>query len=155
MALQDVLQQPQVGYSAPVQYVNVVGSAILPWDSSVSGLCQEIFQDMNVTTPFKVGRVARIVSRPMRRPCKSELLSQEEVESRRFVWNGNSSDLCSHDELPEFYAAPTFQIQDVLKLTVRELDIPRSAEVLLTLDSQIRRKFPFSVPGSLVFPEAL
>ena len=46
-----------------------------------------------------------------------------------------------------------FQIQDVLKLTVRELDIPRTAEELSTLDSQIRLKFPFSVPGSLVLPE--
>ena len=35
------------------------------------------------------------------KPYKSELLSQEEVESRGFVWNGNSSDLSSHDELPE------------------------------------------------------
>ena len=46
-----------------------------------------------------------------------------------------------------------FQIQDVLKLTVRELDIPRIAEELSTLDSQIRLKVPFSVPGSLVLPE--
>ena len=46
-----------------------------------------------------------------------------------------------------------FQIQDVLKLTVRELDILRTAEELSTLNSQIRLKFPFSVPGSLVLPE--
>ena len=45
------------------------------------------------------------------------------------------------------------QIQDVLKLTVRELDIPRTAEELSTLDSQIRLKFPFSVSDSLVLPE--
>ena len=36
-----------------------------------------------------------------------ELLSQEEVESRGFVWNGDSSDLSSHDELSETYAAPS------------------------------------------------
>ena len=42
-----------------------------------------------------------------------------------------------------------FQIQDVLKLTVRGFDIPRTAEELSTLDSQIRLRFPFSVPGSL------
>ena len=47
-----------------------------------------------------------------------------------------------------------FQIQDVLKLTVRELDIPRTAEELSTLDSQIQLKFPFSLRGSLVLPEA-
>ena len=46
-----------------------------------------------------------------------------------------------------------FQIQDVLKLTVRQLDIPRTAEELSALDSQIRLKFPFSVPDSLVFPD--
>ena len=40
-----------------------------------------------------------------------------------------------------------------LKLTVRELDIPRTVEKLSTLDSQIRLKFLFSVPGSLVLPE--
>ena len=38
-----------------------------------------------------------------------------------------------------------FQIQDVFKLTVRELDIPRTVEELSTLNSQIRRKFPCSV----------
>ena len=31
---------------------------------------------------------------------KFELLYQEEVESRGFVWNGDSSNLSSHDELP-------------------------------------------------------
>ena len=46
-----------------------------------------------------------------------------------------------------------FQIQDVLKLTVRELDILRTVEELSTLNSQIRRKFPFSAPGILVFHE--
>ena len=46
-----------------------------------------------------------------------------------------------------------FLIHDVLKLTVQELDTPRIMEELLTLDSQIRLKFPFSVPGSLVLPE--
>ena len=46
-----------------------------------------------------------------------------------------------------------FQIQDVLNLTVRELDILRTVEELSTLNSQIRRKFPFSVPGIFVFPE--
>ena len=56
--------------------------------------------------------------------------------------------------LPTVSAAPTLQIQDVLKLTVRGPDIPRTAEELSTLDSQIRLKFPFSVPGSLVLPEA-
>ena len=40
-----------------------------------------------------------------------------------------------------------FQTQDVLKLTVRELDILRTMDELSTLNSQIRRKFPFSVPG--------
>ena len=45
-----------------------------------------------------------------------------------------------------------FQIQDVLKLTVRELNI-RTAVELSTLDSQIRLKFLFSMPDSLVFPE--
>ena len=38
---------------------------------------------------------------------KSELLSQEEVDSRGFVLHGNFSDLSSHDDLPEnseFYA---------------------------------------------------
>ena len=34
-------------------------------------------------------------------PYESELLSQEEVESRGFAWNGDSSDLSSHDDLPE------------------------------------------------------
>lgn len=38
---------------------------------------------------------------PEAKPYKSELLSQEEVESRGFVWNGNSSTLSSHDALPE------------------------------------------------------
>ena len=46
-----------------------------------------------------------------------------------------------------------FQIQDVLNLTVRERDIPRNAQELSTLDSQIRLKFPFSVAGSLLLPE--
>ena len=46
-----------------------------------------------------------------------------------------------------------FQIQDVLKLTVRELDILRIVEELSTLNSQIRLKFPFSVPGILVLPD--
>ena len=45
-----------------------------------------------------------------------------------------------------------FQIQDVLKLTVRELDI-RTAEEFSTLDLQIRLKFPFRLPGGLVLPE--
>ena len=54
-------------------------------------------------------------------------------------------------ELAGYLVKP--QIQDVLKLTVRELDIPRTAEELSTLDSQIRLKFPFSVPSSLVLPE--
>ena len=44
-------------------------------------------------------------------------------------------------------------IHDVPKLTVRELDIPRITEENSTLNSQIRLKFPFSVPGSLVLPE--
>ena len=46
-----------------------------------------------------------------------------------------------------------FQIHDVLKLTVRELDILRTVEELSTLNSQVRRKFPFSVPSVLVFFE--
>ena len=46
-----------------------------------------------------------------------------------------------------------FQIQNVLKLTVREPGIPRAVEEFSTLDSQIRLKFPFSVPDSLVLPE--
>ena len=45
-----------------------------------------------------------------------------------------------------------FQIPDVLNLTVRELNIHRTVEKLSTLNSQVRRKFPFSVPGILVFP---
>ena len=36
-----------------------------------------------------------------RKPCNSELMSQEGLESRGFVSNGNSSDLPSHDDLPE------------------------------------------------------
>ena len=44
-----------------------------------------------------------------------------------------------------------FQIQDVLKLTVRELNI-RTAEELSTLDSQTRLKFLFSMPDGVVFP---
>ena len=66
-----------------------VGSAMLLWDSSVRGLCREISQYLDVTTPFTIGRVARFVTHPMRCPkprqYKSELLSQEEVESRGFV----------------------------------------------------------------------
>ena len=46
-----------------------------------------------------------------------------------------------------------FWVQDVLKLTVQELDILRTAEELSTLNSQIRLKFPFSVPGFRVLPE--
>ena len=46
-----------------------------------------------------------------------------------------------------------FQFQDVLKLIVRELDFPRAAEELSTLNSQVRLRFPLSVPGSLVLPE--
>ena len=46
-----------------------------------------------------------------------------------------------------------FQIQDVLKFTVREFDILRTVEELSTLNSQTRLKFPFSVPGILVLPE--
>ena len=42
-----------------------------------------------------------------------------------------------------------------LKFTVRELDILRTIEELSTLNLQIRWKFPFSVPGSLIFPETL
>ena len=38
---------------------------------------------------------------PETKPYKSELLSQDEVESRGFVWNGNSSTLSVHDALPE------------------------------------------------------
>ena len=49
------------------------------------------------------------------------------------------------------YSAPVQY--GVLKLTVRELDIPRTDEELSTLDLQIRLKFPFSVPGNLVLPE--
>ena len=48
-----------------------------------------------------------------------------------------------------------FQIQDVLKLTVRKLDILRIVEELSTLNSQIRLKFPFNVPGILVLPETI
>ena len=40
-----------------------------------------------------------------------------------------------------------------LKLTVRELDTPRTTEELSTLNSQIRLKFPFSVPSGLVLLE--
>ena len=47
-----------------------------------------------------------------------------------------------------------FQIQDELKLTVRDLDILGILEELSTLNLQIRLKFLFSVPGILVFPEA-
>ena len=36
---------------------------------------------------------------------------------------------------------------------MRELDTPRTTEELSTLNSQIRLKFPFSVPGSLVLLE--
>ena len=54
-------------------------------------------------------------------------------------------------ELAGYLVKP--QIQDVLKLTVRELDIPTTVEELSTLDKQIRLKFPFSVSGSLVLPE--
>ena len=46
-----------------------------------------------------------------------------------------------------------FQIQDTLKLTVRELDIPITAEEFSTLDTQIRQKFPLSVSGILVLLE--
>ena len=46
-----------------------------------------------------------------------------------------------------------FQIPDVLKFTVREPGIPRAVEEFSTLNSQIRLKFPFSVPDSLVLPE--
>ena len=46
-----------------------------------------------------------------------------------------------------------FQIQNVLKLIVREFDIPRNAEELSTLDSQVRLKLLFSVPGNFVLPE--
>ena len=45
-----------------------------------------------------------------------------------------------------------FQIQDVLKLTVRELNI-RTAEEFATLDLHIRLKFLFRSPGSLALPE--
>ena len=40
-----------------------------------------------------------------------------------------------------------------LSRAMRELDIPRIVEEFSTLESQIRLKFPFSVPGSLVHPE--
>ena len=46
-----------------------------------------------------------------------------------------------------------FQIQDTLKLAVRELDIHRTTEEFLTLDTQIRQKFPLSVSGILMLPE--
>ena len=46
-----------------------------------------------------------------------------------------------------------FQIPDVLKLTVRELDILRTVGELSSLNSQIRLKFPLSVLGILVLPE--
>ena len=42
-----------------------------------------------------------------------------------------------------------------LKLTVQELDIPRTAEELSTLNLQIRLKFLFSVPGIRVLTETL
>ena len=48
-----------------------------------------------------------------------------------------------------------FQFQDMLKFIARELDIPRAAEELSTLDSQSRLKFPLSVPDGLVLPETL
>ena len=51
--------------------VRLVGSSILLWDSSVSGLCQKISQDLNVTTSLTDGRVARLMSRPIRRPERS------------------------------------------------------------------------------------
>ena len=46
-----------------------------------------------------------------------------------------------------------FQFQDMLKLIARELDIPRAAEELSTLNSQSRLRFPFSEPGIRVLPE--
>ena len=46
-----------------------------------------------------------------------------------------------------------FQIQHVLKFTVREFDFLRTVEELLTLNSQIQRKSPFRVPDIVVFPE--
>ena len=54
---------------------------------------------LNVTAPFAVGKMARCV--PVTEPYKCVLLSQEKVESRGFVRNGNSSDLSSQDVLPE------------------------------------------------------
>ena len=38
---------------------------------------------------------------PETKPYKSELSFQNEVESRGFVWNGNSSTLSFHDVMPE------------------------------------------------------
>ena len=43
-----------------------------------------------------------------------------------------------------------FQTEGALQFTVRELDILRTLEELLTLNSPIQRKFPFSVPGIFV-----
>ena len=43
----------------------------------------------------------------------------------------------------------------MLKLTVRGLDILRTVEELSTLNSQIRLKFSFNGPGSLVLHETL
>ena len=48
---------------------------------------------------------------------KSELLFQEEVESRSFVWSGNSSELFSHDVL-----------QEISKYTARGYEEPQSDE---------------------------
>ena len=39
---------------------------------------------------------------------KSELLFQEKVESRSFVWNGNSSELSSHDVLQKISKYPAY-----------------------------------------------
>ena len=65
----------------------------------MSGLCQEISQDLNDCRESGENCVASNAS-PGTMSCKPELLSQEEVESRGFVWSGDSSDLSSHDELP-------------------------------------------------------
>ena len=43
---------------------------------------------------------------PETKKYKSELLSPEEVESGRFVWYRNSSELSSHDVLPETFKYP-------------------------------------------------
>ena len=86
------------GESRSTSARRLVGVPISLRDSSVRGQCLVISQFLKMAAPFTVERVVRIATPRTSYPRPSR---QNEVESRGFVWNGNSSTLSFYDALPE------------------------------------------------------